>query len=250
MQNEARYPIGVLATCSVLPRVFPCALVTLTLGILFVLAAGCTLQPTRVEPFYDPLMAPSPQAPADKKIYHFGPTGEPPTVELVWRHGMPTAQIPSPYQAERIIVCVYEEQRGRCESGSREGVARPIWLEAAADDPAIHRTPIRAERPPFDSFPEMQLGYEFRVCLPMRREYRSLTFLWQVGACVGGTCRLSNPRSLRMDPGPGPKSRACRLPAAYDEGRTQHAPPYNDCGLLVDRIFIPEPFSRYSKLAA
>ena len=117
---------------------------------------------------------------------------------------MPTAQVPSPHQADRMILCVYDEQRGDCESGVREGVPPPIWFEAAADDPVLDRRAIQPERNPFATTPDIDLGYEFRASLQMRPEYRGRTLRWQVGACLSGTCRMSDPRSIRMrSPGEG-----------------------------------------------
>lgn len=168
------------------------------MAFLLLAIAGCTSQPAEVTRISDPLLAPSPQAPPDGKVYRYRLTGEPPLVELVWRHGMPSAQVPSPHQAERMIICVYDEQRGRCESGSRVGVPQPIWLEADADDPAINRTPIRQKQLPFVSTPDIHLGYEFRTSLRMRPGYANRSLLWQVGACLGGTCRISDPQRLRM----------------------------------------------------
>jgi hypothetical protein len=170
-------------------------------ALFFFAIAGCISKAPEIEPIPDPLVAPMPRAPADGRQLRYSTTGAPPTVELVWRHGMPTAQVPIPYQADRMIICIYDEQRGRCESGSREGVPQPIWLEVAADDPKINRTPIRQERHPFISSPEIDLGYEFRTSLQMRPEYRNRNLLWQVGACLGGTCRMSDPRSLRISSG-------------------------------------------------
>jgi len=163
--------------------------------------AACVSEAPKVEPIRDPLVAPVPLEPADGQQLGYSTTGAPPMVELVWRHGMPTAQVPVPYHADHIIICVYDEQTGRCESGSREGVPQPIWLEAAADDPKINRTPIRQEKPPFISAPDIDLGYEFRTSLRLRPEYRDRTLLWQVGACLGGTCRMSDPRSFRLNAG-------------------------------------------------
>ena len=160
--------------------------------------AGCGLMPEEEEPFSDPLLAPLLQAPVDGHLYPYLPASGPPSVELVWRHGMPTARVPNPHQAERIIICVYDQQRGRCESGTREGVPKPIWFEAAVDDPAINRAPITPEQLPFLPSPDIHLGYEFRASLRMRSEYRDRTLAWQVGACLSGTCRMSTPRSLRI----------------------------------------------------
>jgi len=167
-------------------------------GVLCSSITGCTFQHAESEPLPDPLVAPIPQAPPEGRAYVYPPTGLPPTVELVWRHGMPTGRVPSPHQAERFIVCVYDAQRGRCESGFREAVPRPIWLDAPADDPVIKRTPIKQKQLPFASSLDLQLGYEFRTHLRMRPEYRDRRLLWQVGACLGGTCRMSDPRSLRI----------------------------------------------------
>lgn len=123
-------------------------------------------------------------------------------MEFVWRHGMPTAQVPNPHQAERFVICVYDQQLGRCESGVREGVPEPIWFEAADADPVVNREPVRQERLPFIRSPDIHLGYEFRTRLRMRPEYRDRTLAWRVGACLAGTCRMSDPRTLRMQPLP------------------------------------------------
>ena len=171
-------------------------------GFLLLAAAGCTLQPPESEPISDPLMAPSPQAPPEGRTYSYSSDGQPPMVLFKWRHGMPTKQIPSPHQAERFIICVYDEKLGECESGTREGVPEPIWLEVAADDPVVYRRPIEQEKNPFVRSPNVNIGYEFRTSLGMHPEYRDRSLLWQVGACSGGTCRMSDPQSLRMG-GPG-----------------------------------------------
>lgn len=168
-------------------------------GLLVLLTAGCQLEPEESDFPRDPLLAPSLQAPPDESTYHYDATGAPPTLELVWRHGEPTARVPNPHRADRFIICVYDQQRGRCESGLRAGVPRPIWLDVAADDPAIARDPIRLRRLPFASGPEVSLGYEFRASLQLRPEYRSRSLAWQVGACLGGSCRISDPRTLRVD---------------------------------------------------
>ena len=170
---------------------------TLLAGLLLLANAGCTSQPTETDFIIDPLLAPVPQAPSEGRAYSFRSADAPPMVFFDWRHGMPTAQIPNPHQAERIIICVYDEQRGECESGTREGVPKPIWFEAAADDPKVNRAAIKQERNPFVRAPDMHLGYEFRTSLRMRPEYRDRRLLWQVGACASGTCRMSDPRSLR-----------------------------------------------------
>lgn len=167
-------------------------------GLLMLAAAGCTTKPTEMDTIVDPLLAPIPSAPAEGRKYSFRSADAPPMVFFNWRHGTLTAQIPNPHQAERIIICVYDEQRGECESGTREGVPKPIWFEAAADDPKINRAAIEPERNPFVRAPDMHLGYEFRTSLRMRPEYRDRRLLWQVGACASGTCRMSDPRSLRM----------------------------------------------------
>jgi hypothetical protein len=169
-----------------------------TISIIFVIV-GCMSEPAGIELTRDPLIAPVPQAPSDGRRYGYSPAGDPPEVQFVWRHGMPTAQVPSPHQAERMIICIYDQERGRCESGSREGVPRPIWFQADTDDPKIERTPIRQELPPFASPLDIDLGYEYRTLLRMRPEYRGRTLLWQVGACLSGTCRMSDPWSLRME---------------------------------------------------
>lgn len=166
-------------------------------GLVSILALGCSSQPADVGVITDPLMAPKPQAPAQGRAYGYRSTGVPPMVFFKWRHGMPTAQIPNPHQAERFIICVYDEQLGECESGTREGVPKPIWFEAAAEDAAINRAPIKQELRPFVSSPDIHVGYEFRTGLRMRPEYRNRSLLWQVGACAGGTCRMSDPRLLR-----------------------------------------------------
>jgi hypothetical protein len=171
------------------------------LGIVLIslLAAGCVWERAEVSSISDPLVAPSPQYPPDGSLISYpADAAAPPSVELVWRHGMPSAQVPNPHHADTMLICVYDEQKGRCESGTRQGVPQPIWLEATADDPLIKRTPIRQEQPPFASFPDMDLGYEFRTRLMLRPEYRGRTLLWQVGACLEGTCRMSDPRSLRV----------------------------------------------------
>jgi hypothetical protein len=172
----------------------------LSMGLLLVLIAGCTSQPAEVESFIDPLVAPAPEAPPDGKSYPYPAAGEPPMVLFRWRHGMPSKQIPSPHQAERFILCVYEEQRGECESGKRAGAPSPIWLEVAADDPALNRTPIKQEKNPFVRSPDIHLGYAFRTSLRMLPDYRDRSLLWQIGACSSGTCRMSDPRSLRLGP--------------------------------------------------
>jgi len=174
--------------------------VIVTAVIALILAAGCTSHPNDVGVITDPLMAPIPQAPPPGKAFGYSPTSAPRMVHFRWRHGMPTAQIPNPHQAERLIVCIYDEQLGDCESGTRAGVPKPIWFEAAADDPQINRTPIKPERLPFVSSPDIHLGYEFRTSLRMRPEYRDRSLLWQVGACASGTCRMSDPQSLRIGP--------------------------------------------------
>lgn len=169
-----------------------------SVGVLMLATAGCTSKPTETDPIIDPLLAPVPQAPSEGRAYSFRSDSAPPMVFFDWRHGMPTGQIPNPHQAERIIICIYDEQRGECESGTREGVPKPIWFEVATEDPKINRTPIRHERIPFVRAPDIHLGYEFRTGLRMRPEYRGRRLLWQVGACASGTCRMSDPRSLRM----------------------------------------------------
>jgi hypothetical protein len=171
----------------------------LALGIPLILSSGCSSPPAEVERLSDPLIAPLPQAPPDESRFGYRTGTQSPVVEFVWRHAMPTAEVPSPHQAERFIICIYERQRGRCESGHRKGVLRPIWFEADADDPMMDRTPIRQERLPFAPAPDIYLGYEFRTRLRMRPEYRGQSLLWQVGACLSGTCRMSDPRSLLMN---------------------------------------------------
>jgi hypothetical protein len=170
----------------------------LAIALISLLAAGCVWKRAEVAPISDPLVAPSPQYPPDGSLISYPAGASPPSVELVWRHGMPSARVPNPHHADTMLICVYDEQKGRCESGTRQGVPQPIWLEAVADDPQINRTPIRQERPPFASSPDMDLGYEFRTRLRLRPEYRGRTLLWQVGACLKGTCRMSDPRSLRV----------------------------------------------------
>lgn len=173
-------------------------IVRLIAGFLALTAAGCVSQPPETDSIIDPLKAPVPQTPSEGRTYRYGSDGRPPMVLFAWRHGMPSKRIPNPHQAERIVICVYDQQRGECESGKRAGVPRPIWFEAAAADPAINRTRIEPEKNPFVRAPEILLGYEFRTSLPMRPEYRDRSLLWQVGACSRGTCRMSDPRSLRV----------------------------------------------------
>jgi hypothetical protein len=146
----------------------------------------------------DPLVAPIPQTPAEGKAFSYRAADAPPMVHFEWRHGMPTAQIPSPHQADRIIICVYDAQRGECESGIREGVPAPIWFEVAAEDPKVNRTRIKHAWNPFVRAPDIHFGYEFRTSLLMRPEYGDRGLLWQVGACAGGTCRMSDPRAIRI----------------------------------------------------
>ncbi len=169
-----------------------------TVALAFLALPGCTSNPTVSAEINDPLLAPIQQAPPQGRAYGYRLASAPPSIIFEWRHGVPTKQIPSPHQAERIIICVYDEKRGDCESGTRYGVPKPIWFEAAADDPAVNRTPIELEKNPFVPSPDIHFGYEFRTSLRMRPEYRDRSLLWQVGACSSGTCRMSDPRSLRL----------------------------------------------------
>lgn len=183
-----------ISTAAVIPGIFAAAIPVSTLLAL----PGCQSVPTPSAALIDPLMAPIQQAPPPGRVFAYRSASEPPLIVFEWRHGMPTKQIPSPHNAEKFIVCVYDELLGECESGTRDGVPTPIWFEARADDPAIDRTPITLEKNPVAPVPDLNLGYAFRTSLQVRPEYRGRTLLWQVAACADGTCRMTNPRSLRL----------------------------------------------------
>lgn len=169
-----------------------------TVGFIVLAMTGCGSSPTDDAELGDPLMAPIPKAPAEGKAYSYRAANASPMVVFEWRHGMPTAQIPSPHQADRIIICVYDAQRGECESGTREGVPAPIWFEVSAEDPKVNRAPIKHAWNPFVRGPDIHFGYEFRASLRLRPEYGDRGLLWQVGACASGTCRMSDPRAIQI----------------------------------------------------
>lgn len=178
-----------------------------SLGLLSLLLVACrskTSLPLPPQPpaeappsLTDPLLAPLPKAPPQGQVFLFT-ADRPPLVRFEWRHAVPTARVPNPHQAERFILCIYDRAQGRCESGKRDGVPPPIWFEAEARDPLIERTPILPDRVPFAAPLDIHLGYEFATPLRMLPAYRNRDLSWQVGACRGGTCRMSDPWSLRI----------------------------------------------------
>jgi len=190
-----------------------------SIGLLSLLLVACrspTPPPSPVPPsvgpppLTDPLLAPVPTGPPPGQVFLFAAADRPPQVRFEWRHAMPTARVPNPHQAERFILCVYDKGRGRCESGVRAGVPPPIWFEADADDPVLERAPILPKRVPFAAPLPIHLGHTFGTRLSMLPAYRDRELWWQVGACRSGTCRMSDPRSLRMygpaKPDAGPKA--------------------------------------------